>query len=266
MDHTAKPNSEESAKPGKPLELAWWEFALATPLVLLVGVCFIARAYVSAAVLISVTALLVVWRAQIAERNIAGGYARVRGWVLVTQWTAMAVNYIIIVGIFIIANRDHWTHTRQGLVAVYGCAGLAFFLAREMMRRGEDAVDFLHGSEAEVRVAEVLDGLRQHGWDVVHDVKKDRGGNVDHLVLAPNIAFAVETKSGRENARARGQALSNAAWAKEKYGRPWVNAVLCVLTDAPPTPKRVGPAWVTGLHDLASLLEREGRVRTARPL
>jgi len=44
--------------------------------------------------------------------------------------------------------------------------------------------------------------------DVVHDIKKDYGGNLDHLVLAPNTAFAVETKSGRETAGARSQALA----------------------------------------------------------
>ena len=196
------------------------------------------------------------WRAEIVERNVAGGYARVRGWILMTQWAAMAANYIIIVGIFIVANRDHWTRSRPGLVAVYASAGLAFFLAREMMRRGDDALDFLAGSEAEVRVAEALDQLRRHGWDVVHDIKKDYGGNLDHLVLAPSAAFAIETKSGRGTGRARSQALASAAWAKEKYGRPWVNAVLCVLSDPPSAPKKIGQAWMTGLETLPMLLEQ----------
>jgi hypothetical protein len=168
----------------------------------------------------------------------------------------MAINYIVIVGIFVIANRDHWTHSRQGLVAVYASAGLGFFLAREMSRRGDEAIDYLAGSEAEITVAERLERLRAHGWDVVHDVKKNYGGNVDHLVLAPTSAFAIETKSGRDNGRGRSQALSGAAWAKAKYARPWVNAVLCVLTEPPATPVKIGHAWVTGPDTLVPLLER----------
>jgi hypothetical protein len=246
----------------KPLQLSWWEFVLALPLVGVIFIFVLARAYVSAAVLLSVTALLVAWRAEIVERNVAGGYARARGWVLATQWSAMAVVYLIIVGVLFVASHDHWTHTRQGTVAEYASVGLSFFLAREMMRHGV-ALDFLAGGEAERRVASALDPLRSHGWDVVHDTKKDWGGNVDHLVLAPRMAFAIETKSGVETGRARSQALSNAAWAKQKYGRPWVNAVLCVLRDAPPTPKKVGQAWVTGPDDLPVLLEQPSRHLTS---
>jgi hypothetical protein len=250
---TAAPSSAE--RPAKPLELYWREFALALPVLGVVCIFFLARAYVSAVVLLSVTVLLVAWRVQIVERNVAGGYARARGLVMVAQWMAMAVIYVVNLGILIVANFEHWTHSRQGLVAVYACSGLAFLLAREMMRRGDKALDFLFGGEAEVEVGAALERLRfAHGWDVVHDVKRDFG-NVDHLVLAPSAAFAIETKSGRESARARNQALGNAAWAKTKYGRPWVNALLCVRKDPPPTPKRVGNAWVTGLDDLSRLLE-----------
>jgi hypothetical protein len=240
----------------KPLRVRWWEAALTVPLTLLVLLFLVSRQFVQAIVLTALGALALMWRAEIVERNVAGGYARVRGWVLIVQWTAMAAIYAVIVGVFWFANRNHWTHSRPGVVAVYASAGLAFFLAREMMRRGDEAFDYLAGGDAEVRVANALEPFRERGWDIVHDVKKEWGGNVDHLVLAPNIAFAIETKSGREAARARGQALSSAAWAKQKYGRPWVNAVLCVLTDPPDTPKKVGQAWVTSINDLEPLLRR----------
>lgn len=242
----------------KPLQIRWWEAALAVPLVLLVLLFLVAHQFVQAVVLSAVGALLLMWRAEIVERNVAGGYARVTGWVLITQWSAMAAIYLVIVGVFWVAHRDHWTQTRAGVVAVYASAGLAFFLAREMARRGDEAFDYLAGGEAEIRVAGVLEQFRAQGWDVVHDVKKDWGGNVDHLVLGPKVAFAIETKSGRESARARGQALSGAAWAKQKYGRPWVNAVLCVLTDPPTSPRKVGQAWVTSIADLGPLLKRLG--------
>jgi hypothetical protein len=113
---------------------------------------------------------------------------------LATQWSAIAVVYLIIVSVLFVASHDHWLHTRQGTVAEYASVGLSFFLAREMMRHGV-ALDFLAGGEAERRVASALDPLRSHGWDVVHDTKKDWGGNVDHLVLAPRMAFAIEQRA-----------------------------------------------------------------------
>jgi hypothetical protein len=225
-------------------------FALAALLFIVGGRLF------SAVVVVAVAVLLLVWRAQIVERNLPGGYARVRARLLAAQWCAMAAIYAVLVGILLVGARDHWTKTRPGLVAVYASAGLAFFLARELYRRGDEALNYLVGSDAEIRVAEVLDQFRERGCDVVHDIKKDRGGNVDHLVLAPSVAFAIETKSGRDSSRARSQALSNAAWAKEKYGRRWVNAVVRVLTDPPANPTKVGKAWVTSIDDLESLLGR----------
>jgi Nuclease-related domain len=243
----------------KPLEVERWEALLAIPLVLVALVFLFAREWVSAIVLIAVSAIALTWRVQIVERNVAGGYARVRGWLLITQWVAMGAIYVIIVGVLWIGSRDHWTRTRPGLVAVFASGGLAFFLAREMMRRGDEALNYLAGGDAEVRVAAVLDGFRDRGWDVIHDVKKDFGGNVDHLVLAPNVAFAIETKSGRESARGRGQAMGGAAWAKEKYGRTWVNAVLCVESEPPVAPKKVGHAWVTSVDDLHALIDRMSR-------
>lgn len=238
------------------IRLKWWEALLGTPVLLLALLFFLAGTVAPGVVTTAVLVLLIAWRAEVVERNVAGGYARTRAWLLGIAWIAMAAIYAVLLLGFWIANRDHWTRTRPGTVAVYACTGLALFLAREMIRRSDEALDFLFGGNAERRVAAVLDELRKPGWDVVHDVKKDFGGNVDHLVLGPTSAFAIETKSGRESARARGQALANAAWAKEKYGRRWVNAVLCVLTDAPPRPKKVGQAWVTGIDDLKETITR----------
>lgn len=245
----------------RAIRARWWEAMWAIPLALLVVLFLVGGETVAGAVLLAVLTLAFLWRVEIVERNVAGGYARVRGWVLIGQWFAMGAIYVVLVGVLWVASRDNWTDTSPGRVAVYASAGLAFLLAREMIRRGDDAFDFLSGGEAEVRVARELDQLRAHGWDVVHDIKKDGGGNVDHLVLARHIAFTIETKSGRGTARGRGQALANAAWAKRKYQRGWVHAVLCVLSEPPPVPRKVGKAWVTGIADLCPLLERLAGVR-----
>ena len=98
--------------------------------------------------------------------------------------------------------------------------------------------------------------LRAEGWSIAHDLPRDSGGNVDHFVTGPRGAFAIETKKGRNRAGARGQAASNAAWAKEKFGERWVNAILCVGTDSPPQPTKQGYVWVVGVADLVPLLRR----------
>ncbi len=239
----------------KAVELAWWEALLAVPLGLAALLFVVQARFVSAVVVVAVTVLLGVWRAQIVERNLPGSYARVQARLLATQWLAMAAIYAVIVGILVVGTLNHWSKTRPGLVAVYASAGLAFFIARELRSRGDQAFDYLIGSDAEIRIAECL-MFRDRGWDVVHDVSKDGKGNVDHIVLGPNVAFAIETKSGRDSGRARSQALSSAAWAKEKYGRRWVNAVVCVFADPPTPPTKIGKAWVTGIGDLESLLSR----------
>ena len=83
--------------------------------------------------------------------------------------------------------------------------------------------------------------LRKDGWVVVHNVLRDDvGGNVDHFVSSPTRkAFAIETKSGRLRAADRGQAISNAIWAKDKFGVRFVTAVICVGTDRPVEPTLV---------------------------
>jgi hypothetical protein len=126
----------------KPLHVQWWEAALAVPLFLVVVLFLVAGDFAAAVVLVAVATLILLWRAEIVERNVAGGYARVRGWVLMTQWLAMAAIYAVIVGVFWVAKRDHWSHTTPGVVAVYASAGLAFFLVREMLRRGDKAFDY----------------------------------------------------------------------------------------------------------------------------
>jgi len=54
-DEVATPTAEKPLPTVKPLDLAWWEFALAVPFVLAIAIFVAAQAYVSAVVLLSVT-------------------------------------------------------------------------------------------------------------------------------------------------------------------------------------------------------------------
>jgi hypothetical protein len=172
------------------------------------------------------------------------------------QATALAAIYLLIVVVFFVMWREHWTRDRHGTVAVYALAGLAFFLVRDCLRLIKDADNWWLGSEMEREVARHLDELRAEGWSVVHDLPRDRGGNIDHFLTGPYGAFAIETKRGRDRAGSRGQAVSNAVWAKEKFGERWVTAILCVGTDPPPLPAKQGYVWVVGVTDLVPLLRR----------
>jgi hypothetical protein len=50
------------------------------------------------------------------------------------------------------------------------------------------------GATGEEQVGELLEGLGERGWRVVHDASLGRG-NVDHILIGPGGVFTVETKS-----------------------------------------------------------------------
>jgi Nuclease-related domain len=237
------------------VRVRWWEGVLLC-LPGSLSVVFLLGGQIAAGlVLAALVVVLVVSRAQIIERNVAGGYARTRALLLLSRWAALLAIYGVVLWLFFVMHDEHWTRDRHGRVAFWALVGLAFFLAREAYRVGEVAGDWWLGSETEREVAQLLDPLRAEGWLVTHDIKKDGGGNVDHFVSNPSGAFAIETKSGRHRAADRGQAISNAAWAKQKFGQRWVTAILCVGTDPPAVPEQHGYAWVLGKSDLVEFLQ-----------
>lgn len=78
-----------------------------------------------------------------------------------------------------------------------------FWLALAIIVTGMSAIAYLRlipkarrlvrGERGEVRVAEILDDLRAHGYRVAHDLTHD-GFNIDHVVVGPAGVFAIETK------------------------------------------------------------------------
>lgn len=51
------------------------------------------------------------------------------------------------------------------------------------------------GYQGEVAVGEVLDGLRERGYRVFHDVGSEGKGNIDHVVIGPSGVYVIETKT-----------------------------------------------------------------------
>lgn len=229
------------------------------------GVFLVISGQVSAGlVLVAVAFMLAVSRAQILERNIAGGYARARAFLLLARWVALFVIYGVVVWLFVVMHEQHWTRDRHGMVAFWALLGFSLFLAREVYRVGEQATGWLLGSDMEREVAREIDPLRGEGWLITHDIRKDFGGNVDHFLTGPNGAYAIETKRGRARVSERGQAISNAIWAKKKFGVPFVCPILCVGTDPPVAPEQHGPVWVLGKEHLVKFLQGAERHAASR--
>jgi hypothetical protein len=82
-------------------------------------------------------------------------------------------------------RHERWTSDRRRTVAFFACAALASYLVRDVWRYSNEASDWTTGSEAEDWVAVELEPLREHGLTVVHNLKRDDGGNVDHVVRGP---------------------------------------------------------------------------------
>jgi hypothetical protein len=57
-----------------------------------------------------------------------------------------------------------------------------------------DYDSWAQGAEGEEVVGRILEGLRERGWYVIHDVSFGRG-NIDHIVIGPGGIFTIETKS-----------------------------------------------------------------------
>src|SRR4051794_24778339 len=117
----------------------WWELALAVLLAGLAAIFFVADDVGGGIVLTALLVLGLASRATIVERQVAGSFAKRRGYLLAVQWIALAAIYVLFTVVMFIAAFEHWTRDRHGRVAVSAIAGMLFLLAREIVRRGEES-------------------------------------------------------------------------------------------------------------------------------
>jgi hypothetical protein len=172
----------------------------------------------------------------------AAGYVTRRAHVEAAQTLLLMVAIGITVAAGLGVQLKGWNRTAPGNLAIVALVALEFMLLVEMTRRGNSALRWFVGSEAERAVAAELDPLRDKGWLVVHDWPRVRGGNIDHVVCGPSGAFAIETKSGNVMRMHVSQAAGAAVEIQRKLGRGWVQAV--VASDTVEAPYRSGVAWV----------------------
>lgn len=236
----------------------WWELALGVVPLLIALLWLAGGLIVPAIVLLSLLAFAAASRATIVERQIAGAHARARALLALTSSLTLLAILAVVVALAWVVDRRDWTSETPGLIAAYALAGLAVYLLRDVTRYGDEAVSYFIGGRAERRVAAALEPLRELGWTVAHNIPRDGRGNVDHFITGPIGSFAIETKSGKYRATDRGQAISNAIWAKEKFGKRFVTAVLCVTINPPEEPRKElhgkGEVWVVGPSQLRSWL------------
>jgi hypothetical protein len=129
------------------VRLRCWEGLLLCVPAALVVLFFLGGQIAAGLVLLALTVLFVAWRAQIAERNVAGGYSRARALLLLAQWAALLTIYIVCLDLSWTIYRQHWTRDHHGRVAFWLLVGFGFFLVRETMRIGSGQA--IGGREAE---------------------------------------------------------------------------------------------------------------------
>jgi hypothetical protein len=80
-----------------------------------------------------------------------------------------------------------------------------------------DYDSWAQGAEGEEVVGQILEGLREQGWCVIHDVSFGRG-NIDHIVVGPGGIFTIETKSrgGKVWPDRLDEKMLNQAYAEKK--------------------------------------------------
>jgi hypothetical protein len=246
-----------------------WERGLFGIGALLACVFVVSNVWGLGVALLCADALWLLTRVQIVETpGGPGRYATLRGRLGLIRLTLILLIYLaVIYGIYLV-HHDLNARARVALVAYSALVGLAFMLSGEFQRGSDDVRNWFAGARAERNVGMPLNQFTDRGWLVLHGYKKDRGGDIDHILCGPNGGYVIETKSHGFRRRDVGQTAGNAWWLREKLGVPWVTGVLCVAGDHPP--ERRDRIWVVGANVLVPWLKTQRNqpvdVQSARAL
>jgi Nuclease-related domain len=185
-------------------------------------------------------------------------------------------------------RRLGW-HDPRFLGAEVALLGVIFVVSRYVMPLVERHD---RGAKGEEQVGELLEGLTERGWQVVHDASLGRG-NVDHILIGPGGVFTVETKShpgpirvgrmhGAVLTQAQAQRKAIEAIVGEHveplvvFSRAWVDRPLSrrkgvrvvparmLLSYVDRQPERLGAAEVKRAHERLAAALAESSAGTAR--
>jgi hypothetical protein len=239
------------------MKLKPWELAVGGLAIAFAAIFLLSNASELGLALLAATLLWIVTRVEILENHERPGhYTTIRGRLGVTKLVLLLVIYgAAIYGIFVI-QHDFGSKARATVIAEFAIAGLCFMLLAELNRSGQDTLNWFTGARAERALGATLNQLKGQGWLVVHGYKKDRGGDIDHILCGPNGAYIVETKSHGYRAGDLRQTRTNAWWLHDKLGvRSWVTGVLCVDEDR--TPQEKDRVWVVSHADIIEWLHQQ---------
>ena len=103
----------------------------------------------------------------------------------------------------------HMTHLAP--VYVLAVFGFIAWIVRKLLKAGEHLDNLRAGYDAELAVGQELDQLMRSGAVVFHDFPAD-GFNIDHVVIAHEGVFAVETKGFTKPGDKKGRASATVAF------------------------------------------------------
>ncbi len=86
----------------------------------------------------------------------------------------------------------HWQEVVLFIITVLLYEVLVYFLYAR--KAGKNIACLKLGYEGEVYVGQQLDEMRENGWLVLHDFDTGKG-NIDHIIIAPQGVFTLETKT-----------------------------------------------------------------------
>lgn len=131
---------------------------------------------------------------------------------------------------------------RSALVAL---VGLIVILELGGLARHEigPAGTWLRGARSEEAVGEALAGLGRDGYTVLHDIRQEFEGNIDHLVSGPSGVYMVETKHRRYETDQLRKAKRQAAKLHDELG-VWVTPVICLDKRRDRDPFRHHGVWI----------------------
>ncbi|MBU1866554.1 MAG: NERD domain-containing protein, partial [Actinobacteria bacterium] len=109
------------------------------------------------------------------------------------------------------------------VMAFFLGAGVAGAVAVVVALLGMDgARSYRDGREAEAWTGKILNRLRRTGWQVIHDVEIN-GGNIDHVLIGPSGAVAIETKYRTAEWTLTGSSISETTSGRSL---PWTDQLL----------------------------------------
>lgn len=129
----------------------------------------------------------------------AGAQSRKKAEVLGDEIVARLV-WLMLVGpgvlMAILLPRVRWSRIQFGWfewALIFGALAVIGWIVRDVVRFRRERRVWQNGMRGEIATAQSLDRLQTLDCMVFHDLPGNRG-NIDHVVVAPNAVFAVETK------------------------------------------------------------------------